>query len=156
MDPTRGPMPSVSLALITLCGKVLQGIADYVRNVQNVDRRIEELNLEVETLKSALQRICRKENRSEEIATRPSTGMPEPLNQSEYWKKLHDALGHCRSALLKLEKLLQEIGRGGIPILRRANLQHRLSNKLQDIDGLRVQIAAYRKSVQLALEIMIM
>jgi uncharacterized protein YoxC len=159
LHPMPRPTPpfDVTLTILRLCRNVLDIIATYARDVKRVDHRIDQLQVEVDALKSAVAPIHQKANDNRTDRQRLSNTIANlsgggPVNQDEYWKNLQHVLTECNTAMTQLEGLLRMVNHGGIPLLRKVNLNRRLSNKIHEIDGLRNKIATYRKSVQLSLE----
>jgi hypothetical protein len=144
MDPIS--ITAASATLIRLCATT----AGYILNIRAVDTAITTLRVEVECLSQVLSSIndSLSDNTLATAAFRSQTG-----HEAQHWRNVKRSMDDCKNTLENLIRILENVRRSNGGILSRARSQISLGMSSAQIASLKQQIAAYRQTMQLSLQI---
>lgn len=125
-------------------------IYTYVKSIQVVDNDIRVLGVEVDQLSRVLDSISDSFNDPclADAALESQTG-----HEGQHWRNFRRSLDDCKEILAGLEGILEKVkGREG-GFLRRAKSRVKLDMSSGDILLLKQQLAAYRRTMQMSLQL---
>jgi hypothetical protein len=146
MDPLS--IAAGSATLVGSCAKLSLAIINFVNKSQNVDTAVRVLGIEIDSLSSVLSSISLKFSDSSLAAAAldPETGH-EP-----HWRNVRRSMDDCGETLGGLQRILDAVKQSESRFLRRVRKQITLEFKSGEISLLKQQIAAYRQTMQLSLQ----
>jgi hypothetical protein len=150
MDPVT--IISTTATAIRLCATISGYIFTFVTNARNVDTAITTLGVEVNSLSQVLNAINDSLNDSTlaNAAFASQTG-----HEAQHWTNVQQSMEDCKQTLENLIQVLEDVrrnsGRGGL--WGRARSQFNIGISSAQITSLKQQIAAYRQTMQLSLQL---
>jgi hypothetical protein len=149
MDPIS--IIAASATLVRLCATTSGYIFTFVTNANNVDTAITTLGVEVTSLSQVLSSIHDSFSDSSlaNAALSSQTG-----HEAQHWINVQRSMDDCKDTLENLVRVLENVRRGSGGFLARA-LRSQISFKMSsaEIASLKQQIAAYRQTMQLSLQL---
>ena len=146
MDPLS--ITTAAAGLVGVCGKVLEYVWMYAKSCQDVDHNVEVLAIEVEQLKGVLSSLATTFDPTSALESQ--TGY-----EGEHWRNVRRSMEDCKTTLRQLEGVLERINkeehRKFIP--RMSMKKYKLDMSQGEIDSHRRQIASYRQTMQLSLQL---
>jgi hypothetical protein len=148
MDPIS--IITTSTALIRLCATTAGYIFTFVTNVRRVDTAITTLGVEVNSLSQVLSSIndSLNDNTLANAAFSSQTG-----HEAQHWRNVQRSMDDCKNTLENLIRVLENVRRSNGGLLSRARSQISLGMSSAEIASLKQQIANYRQTMQLSLQI---
>ena len=136
---------STSLGLVTKCGDIYK----FIKKVQNVDVELGVLGIEVDSLSQVFRNI--------------SSSFSDPLianailksqtgHEGDHWQSVKRSMDDCNGTLQRLEEILDKIKDGREGNIGRSVKTVKLGMETQKVALLRQQIAAYRRTMELSLQ----
>jgi hypothetical protein len=121
-----------------------------VTNANNVDTAITTLGVEVNSLSQVLSSIHDSFSDSSlaNAALSSQTG-----HEAQHWRNVERSMDDCKGTLENLVRVLEDVKRGSGGFLARARSQISLKMSSAEITSLKQQIAAYRQTMQLSLQL---
>lgn len=139
---------TAAAGVVGVCGKILEYVYMYAKSCEDVDHNVEVLGIEVEQLKGVLSSLATSFDPS--VALESQTGY-----EGEHWRNVRRSMEDCKVTLRNLEGILERINteahRKFIP--RRSMKKYKLDMSQGEIDSHRRQIAAYRQTMQVSLQL---
>jgi hypothetical protein len=148
MDPIS--IIAASGSLVTTCYKLTGYIYTFINKNQLVDTAAGVLGLEIESLSRVL------------CAINTSFGDPSLANaalasqtghEAQHWENVKQSMKDCKETLERLEGILQDINKVDTKFFRRPWKVLKLGMKEEVISLFKQQIAAYRNTMQLSLQL---
>jgi len=151
MDPIS--IIAASATLIRLCATTGGYIFTFVSNARNIDIAITTLGVEINSLSQVLTSIndSFSDNALANAALSSQTG-----HEAQYWRNVQRSMDDCKGTLENLVRILENVRRGSGGFLARARSQINLGMNSAEITSLTQQIAAYRQTMQLSLQLITM
>jgi hypothetical protein len=150
MDPIS--VVTTSAALVAFCAKLSKKIFTFVNNSQQVDTSVHVLDVEIESLSQVLRSISVGFSDSS-LATKalePQTG-----HEERHWKDFKRSMDDCKGTLEALDRILEPM-RSESRLFGRPIKQIKLEKRATEISLLKQQIAAYRQTMSLSLQLITM
>jgi hypothetical protein len=121
-----------------------------VTNANNVDTAITTLGVEVNSLSQVLSSIHDSFSDSSlaNAALSSQTG-----HEAQHWRNVQRSMDDCKDTLENLVRVLENVRRGSGGFLARAKSQISFKMSSAEITSLKQQIAAYRQTMQLSLQL---
>jgi hypothetical protein len=141
---------TASVHLVGACGRVSGYIYTFIKKTQTVDTAVRILDLEINSLSQVLGSIATSFSDSlvANEFLESQTG-----HEGQYWRAVKKSMDDCTITLASLEEILEKVGKSEAGnFLQRSNKQLKLSMNLREIDLLKQQVAAYRQTMELALQ----
>ena len=138
--------------LVGTCAKCTAYIWNLTNQVQTVDDAITTLGVEITSLSQVLEniRVSFNDPHIKEKALALQTG-----HELEHWKSVERSMKDCRETLEKMQTLFEGVSRTrtrfGIALTSKKMIK--LNMKGLDIQLLKQQIAAYRRTMQLSFQL---
>jgi hypothetical protein len=148
MDPIS--VATASVHLVGACAKLSGYIYSFIQKTQTVDTAVRVLDIEINSLSQVLGSIATSfsDPLVASVALEVQTG-----HEGQYWQNVKRSMDDCKGTLGSLEQVLEKVGKpDGGGFLRRARKQVNFSLSSHEIDLLRQEIAAYRQTMQIALQ----
>ena len=148
MDPIS--IIAASATLVRLCATTSGYIFTFVTNANNVDTAITTLGVEVNSLSQVLSSIHDSFSDSSlaNAALSSQTG-----HEAQHWRNVQRSMDDCKGTLENLVRVLENVRRGSGGFLARARSQISFKMSSAEIASLKQQIAAYRQTMQLSLQL---
>ena len=145
MDPIS--IATASACLVRLSVTVSGYIYTYVSNTRNVDTTIRLLAAEIDSLARVVGSIqeCFSDPSLANAALSSQTG-----HEGNRWRNVHRSMNDCKNTLNYLEQVMEKVKKGKMGVFGRAV---KLQMNSTEITSLKQQIAAYRETLQLSLQI---
>jgi Fungal N-terminal domain of STAND proteins len=131
-----------AVGLYSFCKEVLK----YIDEVKHIDERIQVLCIEVGSLSQVLKTFTERTNDDSLDGYR--TG-----HEGQHWQNVARSMEDCQKTLERLTGIIEKITSKESGILRRSILVWNVNNKAEDIALCRQQVAAYRQTMQLSLQL---
>jgi hypothetical protein len=147
MDPIT--IITASTGLIRLCVTTAGYIFTFVTNARRVDTAITTLGVEVNSLSQVLSSINDSLNDTTlaNAAFSSQTG-----HEAQHWRNVQRSMDNCKNTLENLIRVLENVRRSNGSLLSRARSQISLGISSAEIASLKQQIANYRQTMQLSLQ----
>jgi len=148
MDPIS--IATASVHLVGACAKLSGYIYTFVKQSQTVDTAVHVLDIEIKSLSDVLGSIATSfsDPLVARVALEAQTG-----HEGQYWKTVKTSMDDCKGTLSNLEQILEKVGKQEAGSFFGRSRKHiKLSMNLGEIDLLKQQVAAYRQTMQLALQ----
>jgi hypothetical protein len=150
MDPLS--IATASAHIIGTCATLSKSIYKFISKTKTVDTAIRVLDVEISTLSQTLGSIASSFSSSAiaGMVLESQTGY-----EAQYWVNVKQSMDDCGKTLEELERVLKKVkvvGDGG-GFLTRAKKQIRLDFDERTISLLKDQVAAYRQTMQLSLQV---
>jgi len=144
MDPIS--ILTTSAALAGTCVKIYT----YIKSIQGVDNDIRVLGTEVDQLSIVLDSISEsfKDPLLAHSALESQTG-----HEAQHWRNVFRSLNDCKETLTTLEEILETMKSKVSGFLRRPKSRIKLDMNSGEISLCKQQIAAYRRTMQLSLQL---
>ena len=144
MDPIS--ILTTSAALAGTCVKIYT----YIKSIQGVDNDIRVLGTEVDQLSIVLDSITDsfKDPLLAHSALESQTG-----HEAQHWRNVFRSLNDCKETLTTLEEILETMKSKVSGFLRRPKSRIKLDMNSGEISLCKQQIAAYRRTMQLSLQL---
>jgi len=146
MDPLS--IASTSFGLAKTCVKIYQ----YVSSIQNVDVDIRVLCVEIDQLSMVLDSISSSFTNSSGAGSDSFKSLTG--HEAQYWQNVKRSLDDCQETLGILEGILGKTTTRGF--WERAKKRIQLDTHSGEITLLKQQISAYRRAMQLSLQLIAM
>jgi methyl-accepting chemotaxis protein len=147
MDPLSIATASASLA--GFCVKLSTIIYNFIDKSQHVERTVQVLRVEIDSLSQVLTSISVNFNDHSlaETALDSQTG-----HEAQHWKNFEGLMDDCKETLEALEHVLEPMKKKSRPFARPVK-QFKLEQMSREIELLKQQIAAYRQTMSLSLQL---
>jgi Fungal N-terminal domain of STAND proteins len=148
MEPIS--IATAAVHLVGACGKLSGYIYTFVQQSQMVDTAVHFLDIEVKSLSDILGSIATSFNDPlvASVALESQTG-----HEGQYWRTVKRSMNDCKGTLENLERILERVGKresGGF--FGRTRKHIKFAMNLSEIDLFKQQVAGYRQTMQLALQ----
>lgn len=147
MDPLS--LTVATATLLDLSIKVSGAIIGYADKVQNPDKCINFLRVEIDSLSSLLKSFNAT---LRDPMTTHSISQLETRHDGEYWQHVRLSIGYCQQTIEGLEDILDKVMGSRKGLVGRMIRPVRLGLKTEDIAMYRQQIISYREAIGLALQ----
>jgi Fungal N-terminal domain of STAND proteins len=148
MDPIS--IVTASASLVGACAKVSSYIYTFISKAQTVDTAVRVLDIEINSLSQVLGSIAT--SFSDPLIAREALDS-QTGHEGQYWQTVKKSMDDCNGTLAHLTQILEKVGRSDAGnFFRRTNKQVKLSLNAQEIDLLKQKVTAYRRTMQLALQ----
>jgi hypothetical protein len=139
-----------SAGLVDTCVKLTGHIYTFVNKNQNIDTATSVLGIEIDSLSRVLRSITTSFNDPTLAATalKSQTG-----HEAQHWENVRRSMDDCKVTLAELERILVKVNKTDGGFLRRPKKVMKLAMKEQNIALFKQQIAAYRQTMQLSLQL---
>jgi hypothetical protein len=148
MDPIS--IITASATLVRLCATTSGYIFTFVTNARNVDTAITTLGVEIHSLSQVLGSINDSFNDSSLASSALSS---QTGHEAQHWRNVQRSMDDCKNTLENLVRVLENVRRGSGSFLARARSQVSFGMSSAEITSLKQQIAAYRQTMQLSLQL---
>jgi hypothetical protein len=148
MDPIS--IATASVHLVGACGRLSGYIYTFIKKTQTVDTAVRVLDIEINSLSQVLGSLATSfsDPLVASVALEAQTG-----HKGQYWQTVKKSMDDCKGTLASLERILEKVVKSEAGnLFRRSNKQIKLSMNILEIDLLKQQVAAYRQTMQLALQ----
>lgn len=136
---------SASVSVAKLCRQIYT----IIDSVKNVDTSIRVLGIEINSLSGVLETI--NATFSEESLASSVVEL-HMGHEGQYWQTVKQSINDCRATLTSLERILEGVRLEEGQILRQPRTRMKLTWRSTEITLHKQQIAAYRQTLQLALQ----
>jgi hypothetical protein len=142
-----------SVALVSTCGKLGGYISWLANKVENFDTLVAFRN-EIDSLSRVLGSIsaCFDNPSQATLALAPQTGF-----ETEHWRNVERSMEDCKKLLEKLHGILRSLSnakRGQTSVRRRTKI-NALELDVRELRQLKQQLTAYRMTMELSLQLII-
>jgi hypothetical protein len=131
-----------AVGLYSFCKEVIK----YIDEVKHIDERIQVLSIEVGSLSHVLKTFTERANDS-------SLDGFQTGHEGQHWHNVTMSMEDCQKTLERLTGIIEKITSKESGIFRRPKLVWNMSFKAEDITLCRQQVAAYRQTMQLSLQL---
>jgi Fungal N-terminal domain of STAND proteins len=148
MDPIS--IVSASAGLVVTCYKLTSAIYSFVDKTQTVDTAVRVLGIEIESLSHVLRSISTSfsDPSLAKAAVSTQTG-----HEAQHWENVERSMRDCKDTLERLQQVLENVNKGDSGFLWRPKKAIKLNMKAERIALLKQEIAAYRHTMQLSLQL---
>lgn len=147
MDPI-----SIATTAASIAGTCVK-IYSYIQSIQAVDNEIRVLGVEVDQLSRVLDSMSDsfKDPSLAESALECQTG-----HEAQHWRNVRRSLDDCRETMRNLERILDNVKTKEGGFLRFFKSRIKMDMNVGEIALLKQQVAAYRRTMQLSLQLITM
>lgn len=149
MDPFT--IATTAASIVGACAKLSNTIFTYIQNTLVIDTAVDALRIEVDSLAHVLDTL----GSSFKDASLAGTALElQTGHEGEHWKHVKRSMDDCKVTLENFQRMLDRVNKVELRgIMRRSIKKVKLDLKSGDIDLLKQQIAAYRRTMQLSLQL---
>ena len=149
MDPFT--IATTAASIVGVCAKVSSTIITYIQNTLVIDTTVDALRIEIDSLAHVLDTL----GSSFKDASLAGTALESQTgHEGEHWRHVKRSMDDCKATLEKFQRILDRVNKVEVRgIMRRSIKKVKLDMKSGDIDLLKQQIAAYRRTMQLSLQL---
>jgi hypothetical protein len=139
------------LSLASTASNLAKSFADvalYIAKITKVDKAIETLQKEIDSLSKILAGIH---------AHIPSVGSYAITSRtdSKHWENVSQAMEDCKDTLSRLNKIVEDVNKTKGGIFRKGLLQFKMDSKSADIALLQREVSSCRQVMDMSLQIII-
>ena len=149
MDPFT--IATTAASIVGICAKLSNTIFIYIQNTLVVDTAVDALRIEIDSLAHVLDTLGSsfKDASLAERALELQTGY-----EGEHWRHVKRSMDDCKVTLDNLQRILDRVNKVEVRgIMRRPIKKFKLDINSGDIELLKQHIAAYRRTMQLSLQL---
>ena len=151
MDPLSIAVGAASLALAA--AKVSGYIITYVTKKNTVDENVTALHIEIKSLTTVLKAM---EAKFSDNAVVEATLANETGHEAQLWRSVGTSLKDCGTTLKTLEEIWSNVNQTEPRIFGRSRKLLSLTLNMERITILRSQVASYRQTMQLSINLLIL